>query len=306
MMRMSLPPKSTAVRPARRLSVGACLIIATLLVCGAALFFRGPIRARYWAEMIERAPDAAQRARYVTALCNAGDDAAWGIDRLLRSASSESRQLAAIVLQHQKTAAARERLLTLLSDHDDAVRELAALGLAMRGDASIIPRLESMYASADWRSGSAACVALERLGTPGAIAALERLAHLSAEPPARAALIDALDGIRDRACGPALLILLADDRLCATPARSQQRLDRLFASGVTLPGGLALPGDAGPPDSQPSSAPTTHTLSDRAAAALARLTGLDPERATPAQRDAAAAAWRGWIEARRPSSAPGP
>lgn len=281
----------SAARRAPRFSLGMGLILVTLIVCGAALVFRGPLRARYWAEKLDRSHDPHERARFAAALASAGVDAAWGVERLLRSPSGESRQFAALLLQSHPSTWARDRLMTLLTDADDGVRELAALALAMRGDELMIPRLEELYASGDARSAAAACVALERLGTAAAIAALDRLSRRPAEVEARAALVDALDGIRQCACGPVLLKLLSDERAGDIPTRAERQAERLLLRAII----------SAPP---PASAPP-RTIATRAAAALERLTGIRQQGTDEASRDAAATAWRRWVEScGAPASAP--
>ena len=123
------------------------MIVITGAGCVAALFLRTPLRSHYWASRVIESPDAAERAVYLTALCNAGDAGRWGTSRLLNHASEDVRSAGVIVLQNVRTDWSARRLLEMLSDQSRHVRELATLGLAIQGDESVIPRLREMFSS---------------------------------------------------------------------------------------------------------------------------------------------------------------
>ena len=253
-------------RNANRLAV--VMIVITGAGCVAALFLRTPLRSHYWASRVIESPDAAERAVYLTALCNAGDAGRWGTSRLLNHASEDVRSAGVIVLQNVRTDWSARRLLEMLSDQSRHVRELATLGLAIQGDESVIPRLREMFSSGDEATVGAACVALERLSTPASIATLTELADVDATIVQRAHLIDALDGIATAECVRALVSMLNDDRICPIPTRASQLAFDALSGADEL---RALAGDL---TSQPST-PPTGTVAERAAAALVRITGIE-------------------------------
>jgi HEAT repeat protein len=258
------------------------------------VLFRTPLRSRYWAWRLEQAATPSQRSVYLAALCNAGDRGRWGVSALLASADPELRSYGVLVLHHVRTDWARKRLLECLSDADPSVQRLAAAGLAIHGDDAVVPTLKQLYQAEDAESGRTACLALERLGTPAAIAALGELAVEPADAGRHAALVDALAGIGRMECGPALLGLLDDHRVCDLPPSREElppRLTReLAAQGYRLGAG-----------SQPASEPAGRTIAERAAAALAQITGLKPAFSSAApepQRAAARKRWADWLSDR--------
>lgn len=294
------PPSSA---PARRPRAALILIIGTLAICAAALWFRTPLRARYWAWRLIYARQPAERVAHLNLLLSAGEESRWGVEALLRHADAEIRQYGVVSLHHIVTPWARGRLLERLADTDETVRELAALGLALHGDPAVVPVLKQMYAGGDRRAADAACVALERLGTTEAVAALAELAEQPADAERRALLIDALEAIgtanaeRRPACARPLLPLLADHRACDWPARPE-RLARQALQHMPLeklsPQAAAL---ALSPASAPAEEVPPRTVAERAARALARLTGLHPpffSAMPPEERRAAERQWNDW------------
>jgi HEAT repeat protein len=200
-----------------------------------------------------------------------------------------------VVLQHVRTSRARTELLQALVDRDESVRELAALGLALQGDSRVVPTLKGLYRTADEGGAAAACVALERLGTPEAITALAELAPGHADADRRAALVDALGGIGQPECVPPLIELLSDERVCSGLPRAL-RAARGVLGDLAATGRLAI--DAG---SLPTQA-AAQTVAERAAAALTRITGLNSpfaSSAPAAERERAAQTWREWYRQRR-------
>lgn len=278
---------------------GVTMIAVTLLACLAALVFRTPLRSRYWAWQVVEACGVAERAAPLTHLCNAGNAGRWGTETLLAHPEAEIRQFGVFVLQHVRSDWSRRRLVQMLTDDDQAVAELAALGLAIHGDASIIPELRRLYGGQDAVTASAACMALERLGTPEAVAALTALATQPASVTHRAALVDALAAVGTRDCVVPLLSLLSDHRPCEVATRADRLLERL-APLVAESGFGKIP----PPESasQTAAAPAGHTIAERAAAALVRITGLSPPFTSdmlPEQREDAARVWRDWLAGHR-------
>lgn len=281
-------------RNANRLAV--VMIVITGAACVAALFLRTPLRSYYWASRVIESPDVAEQAVYLTALCNAGEAGRWGTSRLLGHESEAARAAGVIVLQNVRSAWSASRLMEMLSDRSRHVRELATLGLAIHGDESVIPRLREMFNTGDEATVGAACVALQRLATPGSIATLTELADADATIVQRAHLIDALGGIATAECVPALVNMLNDHRRCSIPTRaSQLALDALSRSDElrALGGGMT---------SEPSE-PPPETVAERAAAALERITGIDSaftSELNEAERNESARRWLAWLEHREP------
>lgn len=289
MARMSTP---SAHRMTRRPRAAIVMIAITAMACAAALVFRTPVRSRYWAWRIADGTDPAERALYLTALCNAGDGGRWGTGSLLASDDAELRQLGMVVLHHVRSAWAREALLAGLHDPQRNVRELAILGLAVQGDDAIGPKLAEMYRGEDATSAMAACVALERLGSPAAVAVLTELAREPADVARRARLVDALAGIGRAACVPPLAELLRDHRECDVPLRSAE-VSRQMVEGLLADGRL------GAPLKIPTTQPPPATVAERAAEALVRITGLAPpfsSEASVVEQEHAAEEWLAWCE----------
>jgi hypothetical protein len=282
---------------ARSYRAGTIMIAITLAACLAALVFRTPLRSRYWAWQVVQASRIEERAAPLTHLCNAGDNGRWGTEALLTHADGEIRQYGVLVLQHVHSDWSRRRLLQMLEDPSEPVREMAALGLAIQGDATIIPELRQLYARKDPAAASTACIVLERLATPEAVAALAELARQPAGAAHRAALVDALADIGSLDCAAALLDMLCDHRPCSVQTRAERVLERL--APLAAEQGFAQPA-APQPLSQPTSTTGSHTIAERAAAALARITGLCPPFASDLpdeRRKDAERVWRDWLAA---------
>jgi hypothetical protein len=299
-----------APKPKRtwRLRPGTVAVLLTALACLAAIILRTPIRSRYWAWRITHDTTTPERATYLTLLCNAGDGGRWGTAVLLEHRDPEIRQLGLVVLHQLDTDWARPHLLRLLEDPDETVREMAALGLAIHADESVIPELKQMYLSSDQTVSGTACVALARIATPTAVAALTELAGEPVEVSCRAALVDALREIGTPACVPPLLELLEDHRTCDVPPRAS-RLAMEALRGLqseapqALPAWLPTPqpGDAAASRPIAASGPTLEsqpsTIAERAALALRRVTGLNPPFSfdvTAEQREQAKQQWSAW------------
>ena len=162
----------------------------------------------------------------------------------------------------------------------------------MHGDESVIPTLWALYVSEDAATATAACVALEYLGTSAAIDALTALAGEPAGVSHRAALVDTLAGVGTRDCVPVLLQMLDDHRPCEVPSRADATARRVLA-------GVQAQGDGAAWSTHTSSRRTPQTLSERAAAALRRITGLaEPfsSAGSPEQQAAARRVWTEWYE----------
>lgn len=275
---------------------GTVMIALTALACLIALAYRTEIRSRVWAVQLIRATTINERAIPLTMLCNAREKAWWGARTLLAHENEEVRQYGVLVLQYIRTPQARARLLTLLEDESNAVRELAALGLAMHGDDAVVPALTHSFVLGAEKTAGAACLTLERLGSPAAVRALSELAAGPLESDRAAMLIDALAGIGTSSCAAGLLPLLDDHRPSAAPSRAERMLAKLrpIFHGEDLalleapePHATVLPG----------------TIAERAAAALARITGLDPQfssQASEEERAAAIRSWEAWIANQSP------
>jgi len=187
---------------------------------------------------------------------------------LLNSRNPADRRDAARVLEWMPGAWARERLLELLRDPDDEVREAAEGALGFRHEDAVIPTLKSYYQCADTNVALSACAVLSYLRTPEAIRVLTGLAGEEADVDRRAGLVDALDSVGTPACVPALLRLLDDHRLCDQPSLVERHLLRVWQRIRTDPRVPALATLA-------TSAPRRQTIAERAAAALRRITGLE-------------------------------
>jgi hypothetical protein len=254
-------------------------ILATAALCLLALAFRTPLRARHWAAALRRAAAPAQRSIYLAALCNAGDDARWGATALLADPDPGVRQYGVLVLQHMRSAWSRAQLLAALRDADAEVRSLAALGLALQGDARALTEIETLYRTGPSGAAAAACVALERLGTPAAVALLTALADAPADAERRGALVAALGNVATPACVPPLLALLADNRACEAPLPQEEAALRALAGA-----------QAEWYDARVMSPGAPRTVAALAQAALRRVTGVGPDE--PVADPAESAAWR--------------
>ncbi len=266
------------------------MVLVTAIACGAAIFLRTPLRSRWWAARVMETDDANERAACLTALCNAGDGGRWGTSVLLEHADPAVRSAGVVVLQHVRSDWSRGRLLAALKDADANVREMAAVGLAIHGDESVLPRLIEMFRSADAGAARAACIALEELASPGAVAAVAELVALGpAEVDAdrRAMLVDALSGIGTDGCVPPLIAMLDDHRATSLPTRAEQLGQRALAAAV-----LQRPEFATAATSRPAA--ERRSIAERAAAALARVTGLDAPFSSEAPEETRAEAMRVW------------
>lgn len=269
------------------------MVVVTAIACGAAIVLRVPLRSRWWAARVIKTDDPNERAGCLTALCNAGDAGRWGTSVLLDHPDPAVRSAGVVVLQHVRSEWSRRRLLAALADTDANVREMAAIGLAIHGDESIIPRLIEMFRSADAGAARAACIALEELGSPAAVAGLAELAALGpteVDADRRGMLVDALSGIGTPACVPPLIALLDDLRPTSLPTRGEQLARRALAAAMQQRSELLTASTT-----QPSS--RGQTVAERAADALVRITGIDPHFASDApqeSRDAAVDAWSSW------------
>jgi hypothetical protein len=276
------------------------MVLVTALACLSAVLFRTPLRSRFWAARVIAAQSAADRAAYLTLLCNAGDAGRWGTAVLLDHPEAEFRQFGVLVLHNVRSGWSRGRLLGLLSDSDESVRELAALGLALHGEQSVIPHLQRIYESDATESAALACAALGRIATPQAVAALTELVPRPGGVSRRAALVDALAAIGTAACVPALLELLSDDRAYTQPTREARLASELLAN-LSPAQRAGIPAEI--PSSLPTVAPTGRTIAERAAFALVRITGVDPGFSSdqpPSEREQARRAWASWQASESP------
>ncbi len=269
----------------RSLSVAHWAIILTTVACAAALVFRTPLRARYWAWRLSRATSLAERSTYLTTLCQLGPAGRWGVSALLDDSRADVRQYGVLVLQHLGTDWAREKLLEAASDADSGVCGLAALALAQRGDDAAVPVLKWLYQTGDESAAATACAGLARLSSLEAITALNELTLEPKEARQRSALVDALGAVGRPDCVPGLVNLLGDEREYSVPPSvllGPELLAELEAAGY-----------------RPSVAPqpTTRvavTIAHRAAAALGRITGLALPCESAEERRSAAEQWSAW------------
>ena len=289
--------ENVASRPTgqRRPKLALLAIGLTAAACIAAIAFRTPLRSRYWAWHIAHSTTQDQRSTYLAALCNVGERGRWGVSALLASRDAEVRQYGVLVLHHIRTPWAQARLLNAVTDPDPSVERLAAVGLAIHGDESVIPMLKWLYQAGNEHSASAACLALERLGSPAAIAALDELSLEPADVAHRASLVDALAGVSKPACVPALLRLLSDARSCDRPPRSEQAVQRAL-------GMLQASGQPVHVFSAPATGPCAGTIAERAAEALGEITGIRvpySSAGSESDRTEAQHAWQQWFVSHR-------
>jgi hypothetical protein len=277
----------------RRPWVAIIAIALTATACLLALFLREPITARWWAARLAASDDDARRATYLGALCNAGDSAHWGVAALMRSDDPDLRQYGVLACQQIRTPWSRRLLRLRMADTDPYVRRMAAVALASHGDDAVIPTLKHMYRNAEGTTATVVAVALERLGTPAARAALDELVHAPADAAHRAALIEALANLGGAESVPPLLFLLEDDRRCRGPVFVEELAQHLYGPLIEQGFRLAEP-------TWPATRPAQRTVAEHAADALAKITGEAPPFASDAsseQRAAAAHVWRQWYEA---------
>ena len=282
-------PAPTVARTSYR--SGTILIAVTLAACLAALIFRTEIRSRYWASRLIQAATPMDRATPLTLLCNAGDHAWWGISTLLEHPNPEIRQYGVLILHHTQSLRSRQRLFSLLDDEDYAVRELAALGLAIQGDDSVIPDLIRIFTDGDTESAVAACIAMERLGSPAAVDALRRFNEMSLDTERAAAVIDTLAGIGSTDCVPILIRFLEDRRPCRMSPRKERMFEQI--AGMIRSNRLPISTQPAPEIESPPG-----TIADRAADVLIQITSIDPKfnsELPEEQREAAAQVWREWV-----------
>jgi HEAT repeat protein len=268
------------------------MIVVTAAACWAALLLRTPLRSRWWAARVIETSDLNERAACLTALCNAGDDGRWGTSALLDHPDSAVRAAGVVVLQHVRSDWSGRRLLAALEDVDANVREMAAIGLAIHGDESVIPRLARMFREGNPGAARAACIALEELATPTAAACLSELAAIDAaevDADRRAMLVDALAGIGTPACVPPLVAMLDDHRTSPLPTRAEQLGRRALAAAM-----LERPDLAVAAASQPVAG--GRTIAERAAEALARITGIEASFSSEASGEERADAVRAWTD----------
>lgn len=279
---------SRRVRVQRRLPY--ILIALTLILCVTALVYRGPLRARYWANRLLHADTPARRVTYLAALCNAGNDARWAVAALSAADDPTARQYAALIAQRNTAAWARRTLVAGLADADAGVRQLAAVGLAVQHDDKALPALRALYTTGDVEAAGAACLALQMLATPDAQRLLSDLTGVPADARKRAYLVDALRLTRTRPCAAALLNLLDDDRPCDAPPL-EEALARAAAQVLGRPTS----------DTATLVTPRPRTsVAARAADALVFITGVNPGfevTESPESRTKAVAAWRAALAA---------
>ena len=272
------------------------MVATTLAVCVAAIFFRTAIRARYWAWQVQNASSETERALAVALLCNAGDAGRWGTKVILHDPDPEIRQYGVLVLNHARGDWAHERLFDTLSDPDRNVRQLAALGIGIHGRPAAIDRLVRIFAEAEPETAGAAAWALARFPGRAAEQALVGLPIRAGDVWRSAAVIDALEARGTVAGMERLLAFLEDHRDCPAPTREELVLAQVAPWAQTQ--GIAEL--ASPASGSGEQAADSHTLAERAAAALARNTGVAVPFASSmpkGARRAAREAWQGWIDA---------
>jgi len=265
---MLVMPTPSSRTSSRRPWAAYTAVAITAAACIAALLFRGPLLARYWAFRVMRAETPLLRARCLEVLCALAPSAHWAVTALLNSENPADRRDAAEVLRDMPGAWARERLLELLRDPDDMIREAAEEALIIRHESEVIPTLKSYYQCADIDVALRACDLLVSLRTPEAVRVLTELTYEEADADRRVGLVDALKYVGTPACVPGLLRLLEDDRVSDQPSLVERKVLRAFGrirADARVPALATLA----------TSAPRRQTIAERAAAALGQITGLE-------------------------------
>ncbi|MBL8880590.1 MAG: hypothetical protein JNG88_15865 [Phycisphaerales bacterium] len=233
----------------------------------------------YWAQRVVAAKDNADFASHLTLLCNAGDDARWGIARLLNHQDAALRQAGVVALQNSRGAWSRGQLVGLLRDADDETADLAAAGLAIRRREFSTAEIRRLFTSAPDAVGDRVLYALGRAALPGDDSLIaEYSAHARSAATAVEA-IDALSNYRTQIAVAGLMKALHDQRVVSGTTVAERIAGRAWSG-------------AGPATSFSVVAPSK-TPAYRAAVALGRLTGMaasDPESPTSDE----CAAWAAW------------
>lgn len=204
------------VPPARRRRVSVrSAVIALMLFSGwgVALSNRGPLLARWWGWRLARAESGADQADYLQRLIASGPAAVGAARALAVNADPWVRCMGVGLLRQDSSETGRRLLTAALTDADDRVRELAAIGLAARGDEAAVDTLAEMIATGKKNEGIVALSALRRIGTARARAAIRAIGADAADASIKAQAIEALGALEDNEAVEWLIDQLADDRL---------------------------------------------------------------------------------------------
>ncbi len=194
------------------------MVIAVLLAAAwvGVLSNRRPLLARWWGWRLARAETGAEQAYYLQRLIASGPDAVGAARALAVDADPWVRCMGVGLLHQDLSESGRRLLRAALTDADDRVRELAAMGLAARQDEAAIEPLAEWIASGKKHEGVVALGALRSIGTPQARAAIRAVAADAADASIKAQAIEALGALEDSEAVDWLIDQLGDDR----PARS--------------------------------------------------------------------------------------
>jgi hypothetical protein len=174
-------------RGAFRISI--CILV---VLFGAAILYRNPIRAHYWAARLADSGDISTQGYYLACLANLGESAHGAAQRLARHPQAHVRSLAVFVLQRLPPESCIDDLASLLADADEAVRESAATALGFKGSPQAVRVLCSAARSDDGNRAAAAAAALGRVESPAAVDALCEAAKTHRVALVRAQALEAL------------------------------------------------------------------------------------------------------------------
>ena len=217
-------------------------------VRSAALLAVGDARVEAAADLLEalagETTDASERRAVVRARSRLGDDRArhFFAAELLRTPDPEVQVLALDVLRQSPAAPDVETALVAFwrtQPREPAVLIAACRATGDAGGRSLIPAVAACSAHPDPGVRSAAVSALGRLGTPLAVAALERTVRTGPPDTVRSALT-ALGGVPSREARAVLFAAAVDERwrgdaIGALARRPQPDAIALYLDGLELP-----------------------------------------------------------------------
>lgn len=289
--------------PKRRPAWRFWAIIAVMVaVWGTAMLLRWEIRTRWWAHRLGTAATATERAEYAARLAAVGERAVPAVEHLLTHHDPDVRLQVVLIARSYRGEPSRRVLLTALNDAAPEVRDAAAIGLALLGDAAATAALIDILNGRDEGAAVSAAAALQRVDAPDAIRALRDAARGIAggeRLPVRAQAMDSLGLIGDVAAVPMLIEALTDERPLTSPPASDRLLQRVLGSSSVDWRRLGI---------DPTSAPTVavpETVAEVAARALERIAGesFGYRLADPPDRKAAVVRmYRQWWETHRAAS----
>lgn len=252
------------------------------------VLMREPIRVRWWGHRLRSAETERQRLYYFELLCTAGPATLHVAQSLMNEENPAWRGFGVGILHHIEGPQAGELLTVACGDADSAVRNLAAVGLAIRKDRSVLPVLRKMALSAADQEALSATIALAEFDCQAVREILCEIAGRHQTPIVRAQAFQQLGYLRCREAIPELIAGLGD---MATYEGSTV-LDRFDEEVIKL-----LNARSPESSSSPYSSARSRIVADQAAVSLRMITGesfgfLSSDGSQ--RRRAAQTAWRQW------------